>query len=74
MTRMMENVTIVQAKKYSKKMKKSLDKRYSMWYKYKYSSLMRIESRAGRGCDTLRLHQNLDSSELGGEIGSTDGE
>ena len=74
MTRMMENVTIVQAKKYSKKMKKGLDKTCLIWYKYKYSSLMRIESRAGRGCDTLRLHQNLDSSELGGEIGSTDGE
>ena len=74
MTRMMENVTIVQAKKYSKKMKKGLDKTHSVWYKYTYSSLMLIESRAGRGCNTLRLHQNLDSSELGGEIGSTDGE
>ena len=28
-----------------------------MWYKYKYSSLKRIESWTGRGCDTPRLHQ-----------------
>ena len=28
-----------------------------MWYKYSYSSLMRIESWTGRGGSTHRLHQ-----------------
>ena len=37
-------------------MKKGIDKKYSIWYKYSYSLLMRIESRTGRGCDALRLH------------------
>ena len=60
--------------------KKGVDKRYSVWYKYSYSSLIRIESRAGRGCDTPRLHHkyrnqgkdfgaNYPSARKGIEIG-----
>ena len=56
MMKIKECVTIVRVKKKTKMSKKGIDKRHSMWYKYSYSSLMRIESRAGRGCDTLRLH------------------